>query len=102
MKIVVNKSIDYNDSYDTGGYFALSEKAMEELDIDNDNIYTDSENEESRADPKLVEVVERLGNEANGKTARLEIIRIPDDVDWEIECDSAGYEWVAEKHRVWT
>lgn len=53
-----------------------------------------------RDDPILVDVVERLGNAANGKYARLEVTEVPDDVDWEIgEYD--GQEWVQEKHRTW-
>lgn len=53
-----------------------------------------------RADPLLVEVVERLGRAASGTYARLKVVEIPDDVEWTIH-DYDGLEWVAEKHRTW-
>jgi hypothetical protein len=44
--------------------------------------------------------VKELGKNANTDYSELEVIEIPDDVQWEIgEYD--GLEWVAEKHRVW-
>jgi hypothetical protein len=55
---------------------------------------------ENRADPKLVKVVEELGDEANGFCAKLKIIEIPDGVDWEID-EYDGMEKVSEKHRSW-
>lgn len=54
----------------------------------------------SRDDPNLVAVVQELGSAANGKFAALEIIEIPDDVDWEVQ-EYDGLEWIAEKHRTW-
>ena len=54
-----------------------------------------------RDDPNLVRVVECLGSEqASGRCAYLEVIEIPDDVEWEI-MEYDGMEWVAEKHRTW-
>ena len=53
-----------------------------------------------RNDSILVEVVEELGEEANGNSATLKIVEIPDDVEWIIEEDE-GREWVSEKHRTW-
>ena len=55
---------------------------------------------ENRADPLLVEVVEALGEEANGSHATLKVIEIPDDIEWDIQ-EYDGLEWVAEKHRTW-
>jgi len=55
---------------------------------------------ENRADPKLIQVVEELGDKANGSCAKLEIVEIPDGVDWQIE-EYDGNEHVAEKHRTW-
>jgi len=53
-----------------------------------------------RNDPFLIQVIEELGKQANGKYSLLKIIDIPDDVDWEIE-EYDDWEWVAEKHRRW-
>lgn len=53
-----------------------------------------------RDDPSLVRLVEVMGDEASGGSARLRIVEIPDDVAWEIE-ECNGYEWVAEQHRTW-
>ena len=54
-----------------------------------------------RDDPDVIAVVEEIGVEAaSAPLARLEIVEIPADVEWEIgEYD--GYEWVQEKHRRW-
>ncbi len=53
-----------------------------------------------RADPKLVQVVEELGRAAGDSYSMLEVIEIPDGIEWEIlACD--GYETVHEKHRSW-
>jgi len=53
-----------------------------------------------RNDEKLVQVVEELGSDANGCCANLEIVEIPDDVEWVIsDCD--GFETIEEKHRSW-
>ena len=54
-----------------------------------------------RHDPGLVEVVELLGKKADGDCAKLKIVEIPDDVDYEIQ-EYDGNEWVAEKHRTWS
>ena len=54
----------------------------------------------SRDDPVLIEVIEELGDAANGDCAELAIVEIPDDVEWEIS-EYDGREHVAEKHRVW-
>ena len=53
-----------------------------------------------RDDPALVQVVENLGDKANKDYAQLEIVDIPDDVEWTIE-EHDGNEWVAESHRTW-
>lgn len=55
---------------------------------------------DDRIDAKLIQVVEELGEAANGNCAELEIIEIPDDVDWQID-EYDGLESVHEKHRVW-
>ena len=54
-----------------------------------------------RSDPKLVEVVQKLGKKANGKFADLEIVTIPNGVEYTIE-EYDGFEHIAEKHRTWS
>lgn len=55
----------------------------------------------ARNDPVLVQVVEELGEKANGRCAELSVVEIPDDVDWQID-EYDGNEWVSEKHRTWS
>jgi hypothetical protein len=55
----------------------------------------------ARDDPYLVQVVEELGSErASGRHAKLKIVEIPAEVEWEIS-EYDGNEHVAEKHRTW-
>ena len=54
-----------------------------------------------RNDPVLVAVVEALGSNADGESASLRIVEIPDDVLWTIQ-EYDGCEWIAEKHRTWS
>ena len=53
-----------------------------------------------RTDIDLVAVVEELGEAANGSCAKLSIIEIPQNVEYEIE-EYDGIEHIAEKHRTW-
>jgi hypothetical protein len=53
-----------------------------------------------RDHPKLIKVIELMGEAANGDLSRLEIIEVPDGVQWEIS-DYDGIEHVAEVHRRW-
>ena len=64
MKIVVNKCY---------GGFGLSKEAVDMLGKDNEYY------EDDRTNPALIEVVEKLGNKANGNFAKLTIIEIPDE-----------------------
>ena len=110
MKIVINRC---------HGGFGLSKKAILryaeikgiELVESEPDVYTyiNEVNEEvyfiewkiCRDDPVLAQVVEELGDSANGAYCKLNVVEIPDDVDWVID-DYDGVEWVAEKHRVWS
>ena len=89
MKVVINACY---------GGFSLSRAAYEELGLEWDGYGYAFEG--SRDDPSLVAAVEKLGERASGIFARLKVIDIPDDVDWEID-EYNGYEQVAEKHRTW-
>lgn len=53
-----------------------------------------------RDDADLIAVVEELGEDANGRFAKLEVMEIPDGVDWEID-DYDGMETIHEVHRSW-
>lgn len=63
----------------------------------NDYLYL---NEEHRTDSVLTEVVEELGEKANGYRAQLKVVEIPDDMKYEIT-DYDGIETLHEIHRVW-
>lgn len=54
----------------------------------------------NRADKDLVDIVEQLGEKANGWAAKLKVIEIPDNVKWHIH-EYDGSEYVAEDHRTW-
>jgi len=53
-----------------------------------------------RDDPVLLQVIEEMGDRADGKYSSLKIVEIPDDVQWQIE-EYDGREHVAEAHRTW-
>ena len=54
----------------------------------------------SRTDKDLIKVVETLGSKANGQCAELQIIEIPDGIEWEID-EYDGNETIDEVHRSW-
>jgi len=70
------------------------------------NIYKDGQlydikdryDNDVRTDKDLIEIVETIGKEASGRFARLEVVEIPDDVNWEIQ-EYDGYESIHEIHR---
>ena len=53
-----------------------------------------------RDDPALVQAVEELREMASGSFAQLKIVKIPDDVQWEID-EYDGVEHIDEIHRTW-
>jgi hypothetical protein len=53
-----------------------------------------------RDDGKLIQVIEELGDAANGHGAMLKIVEVPDDVEWLLE-RSGAVEHVSEPHRTW-
>ena len=114
MKLVIN---------DDFGGFSLSHKAFLELrrmgnkfaleEPDNGECWKDGSGPRDtsysydsfcrdipRDDPQLIEVVSKLGKDANGTCASLRIVEIPDGVEWEID-EYDGNEHIAEKHRIW-
>ena len=90
-KIVINKYY---------GGLGLSDKALDRYnELAGSNIqYTF---DIARNDPILVQVVETLGIEANDQFAKLHIVDIPDDVQWQID-EYDGMESVEEVHRSWS
>jgi hypothetical protein len=92
MKVVINTRY---------GGFGLSRQAYVELNLEWDGYgyaYDDD-----RTNPKLVEVVEKLGEAASSAYAELAVVEIPDDVTYDIH-DNDGAETVVEKHetyRIW-
>jgi len=55
---------------------------------------------EFRIDKDLIKVIETLGNEADGNYASLDIVEIPNDIEWEIN-EYDGSETIEEVHRSW-
>jgi hypothetical protein len=99
MKIVINRCF--------GGY-GLSEEAVKKLAAVGCPAITVKDKKcfvnyhhEIRNNPYLIAVIEELGAAADGKNARLKVIEIPDDVNWEIS-DFDGMETIHEKHREWS
>ena len=74
------------------GGFGLSDQAHREMGYSRDI---------KRDDPKLVAIVERLGEAANGEFAKLKVVEVPDGVEIEI-VEYDGWEHVAEAHRTWS
>lgn len=88
-----------NDCY---GGFGLSDAAIAEYkklaDITDPDWY---DRNIERDDPYLIQVIKKLGETASGGGfAKLKIVEIPADVEWQIE-EYDGVEWIAEKHRTW-
>ncbi len=54
-----------------------------------------------RDDPDLIFVVQALGSAASGYLAKLKIVKVPDNAEWEIH-DYDGMESVREKSRSWS
>lgn len=79
MKIVINSCY---------GGFSLSEEAGAALALEDVDLY-----DIDRTDPRLVEIVEFLGEEANGTCAELTIVDIPAGTKYRIT-EYDGYEGI--------
>lgn len=77
---------------DKDGLYATFNKAYSKISLE--------ERPEDRTDKDLIEVVEKLGKQASGRCAKLEIVEIPDGVEYEID-EYDGIETIREKHRTW-
>lgn len=69
-------------------------------DIPNDCILSELDLLEDRTNPYLIQVIEEMGEKANGPFSSLKIVEIPDDVKFEIT-DYDGSEVIEEVHRKW-
>jgi hypothetical protein len=95
MKVVINNCYGGFSLSDAGIARYLELKGVEVPDKD---FY---DREIPRDDAALIQVVEELGDAADGACADLKIVQVPDEVDWYIE-EYDGNEWVAERHRTWS
>jgi len=75
-----------------------SKKPLSGDTCDEEGYFSDRDIE--RDDPVLIEIIKEMGEKASGKLAKLKIVEIPDDIEWEVE-EHDGNEWVSEKHRTW-
>jgi len=55
---------------------------------------------DDRSHPLMLKIIEELGEDANGQHSKIEIIEIPDDVEYTID-DYDGMESIHENHRMW-
>jgi len=81
------------------GGFSLSEEAYKALGLEWDGHGRAFDT--ARSSPKLVAVVEELGDAASGKMAKLKIVEVPDDIIWYID-EGLGFEHVTEEHETWS
>lgn len=92
-KLVINRKY---------GGFQLSQKALlmyEEksgIKMDKDDWFPNFK----RDDIILIQIIENIGKEANGKCSELKIVEIPSDIEYFIT-EKDGIEQIEEKHRIW-
>ena len=63
--------------------------------------YWDTWTAKRRDHPLVVRVVEELGEAASGFVSNLQVVEIPDGVEYIVQ-EYDGQEWVAEAHRSWS
>ena len=83
MKVIANKCF---------GGFSINDRTSMKLGIGNYDA------DKLRTNDELIRMIEN-GENVNGLSADLEIIEVPDGVEWEVE-DYDGLEHIVEKHRV--
>lgn len=93
--------IPVSESEAKSGLFIFYTKApVDEISESEEDNYDFDVRGIKRDDPILVRVVEELGERAGGRSSKLKIVDIPDDVSWQIE-EYDGLEHVAKAHRTW-
>ena len=69
--------------------------------LSNEDFGIEDENyDKYKEDKRLIEVIEKLGDKANGSHAEIRIAEVPDDIEWKIE-EYDGIEIIREKGRSW-
>ena len=101
MKVVINRCY---------GGIGFSKAVFDELGIKyvgygflgNEELGLGGYGDEWRVCPPLIAAIEKIGLEkSSGEFASLEIVDIPDGVNWEID-DYDGIETIHEVHRSWS
>lgn len=94
------KLVPVSNPDDSFGWCAYSIPNPQEQENPYDYIISDSFRND-RTNKFLIETIEELGAEAaTGKSGKIKIVEVPDDVKWHI-AEYDGWEWVAEDHRKW-
>lgn len=81
-------------------WYELSQVEREAFNAEYERHSLPSGRELDRSDPILLQVIDELGEKANGAYAKLAVVEIPDGTDYTIE-EYDGNEHVAEVHRTW-
>ncbi len=68
--------------------------------LDGQIVTDDHDRLEHRSCARLIEVVERMGRNADGQCSKLAVVEIPDGIEWSIS-EYDGFERAEEKHRSW-
>lgn len=56
---------------------------------------------EFRRNLNLIQVINELGDRANGEYAKLKVVEIPEGIEFGIGMPDYGSEWIYEQHRTW-
>lgn len=79
------KTRDYKTKEWNGDYYLVHDRSGPEI----------------RTNPDIIEMIETLKTSVNTSVSKLQVIEIPDGIDFEIE-EYDGIEWIAEAHRSWS
>ena len=83
-------------------FLILAEDAGKDSDGDIYDYNVIDESDIARNDPLLIEIIKEVGEEnAGAEDSEIKLVEIPDDVEWQIDCDNYGRECIVEKHRRW-
>ena len=94
MKVAINTCSSLK------GVFSLSKEAYDFIGLEWDGYGYAFSDDSKRADAKLIECIETIGEKAEGSCAEISIVAVPDAVRWYIH-ETDGREVVHERHKVW-